>query len=411
MKITLLTAYYYPEITAATHLLSDLAEDFAEYGAEVTVVTTIPTRGLDEDTKEVYLNRRDEIIKPNLRVIRVGTGAKEGKSFVARALRYGLNVLSIYRTAKKTKTDVFLISSTPPFLGIAGAFLSKKVSTVYNLQDVFPDSLINAGKAKEESIIVRVFRKVEKYIYKKQSHIITISRDFKELLLNRGTNENKISVVYNWIDEAQVVDIPKEENVLFERYGLDKNKFYVTYCGNLGHSQNLEMIIDIAKEIENSFPVIKFVFVGDGAWKSNIEEYIKEVSSKNVTLLPFQPYKDISHVMSLGDVSLVCSKANIGKSSFPSKTWSIMSASRPVICSFDVESELCEIIRVADCGINVPPDDKEALKEAIVYAYQHPEEMRQLGRKGRRYIEGNLTRKAATRQYYNLLSKIMNENI
>lgn len=411
MKITILTGYFSPEITPETHLLSNLTEDLAEYGAEVTVITGIPTRGVDEYTRKKYLNLKDEVIKPNIRILRVGTSAREGRNFVARAFRYGLNTVSIYRAAKKTKSDVYLVSSTPPFLGIAGVFLAKKTPVVYNLQDIFPDSLINAGKATENSFIVRVSRKIEKIFYKKQTHILTISRDFKRLILDRETAENKISIVYNWIDEKQIVDIPRESNILFDRYGISRDKFYVTHCGNIGHSQNLEMVIDIAKELSSVIPELSFVFIGDGAWKNNIEKYIKEVSTDNVILLPFQPYEDISHVMSLGDVSLVCSKANVSTSCFPSKTWSIMSAARPVLCSFDKDSELCEIINVADCGICVQPDNKEALKDAIVYTYKHRDKMRLFGINGRRYIEEHLSRKAATHQYFEILVDVANNYV
>ena len=406
MKITLLTAYFYPEITAATHLLSDLAEDFAEYGAEVTVVTSMPTRGIDEETRKAYQGRNNEKIGPNISIIRVGSDRNESKNFIARAFRYGLHAYLIYHTAKRIESDVYLVSSTPPFLGIVGAFLSKKTPTVYNLQDVFPDSLVNAGKTKEGSLLIRICRRVERYIYKKQTHIITISRDFKNLLLDRETPENKISTIYNWIDENQVVAVPRKDNVLISRYGLSRDKFYVTYCGNIGYSQNLEMIVDIAKELAEGFLDLGFVFVGDGGWKNNIEKYIKDRVAENVFLLPFQPHEEISHVMSLGDVSLVCSKANVGTSSFPSKTWSIMSANRSVLCSFDVDSELCEIIKNARCGICVPPDDKMALKDAITYAYEHREEMKDLGSNGRKYIETNLSRKAATLQYFEVLTKV-----
>jgi len=406
MKITLLTAYFYPEITAATHLLSDLVKDFSAYGAEVTVVTGIPTRGIDEKTRNEYQGRNDEKIEPNIRIIRVGTNRDESKNFIARAFRYGLNAYLIYHTAKRIESDIYLVSSTPPFLGIVGTFLTKKAPTVYNLQDVFPDSVVNAGKAKESSLLIRICRKAERYIYKRQTHILTISRDFKNLLLERGTPESKISTVYNWIDENQVRSIPRENNILISRYGLNRNKFYVTYCGNIGHSQNLEMVVDIAKELSKYFPDLGFIFVGDGGWKSNIEQYIEEKSADNVFLLPFQPYEEISHVMSLGDISLVCSKANVGTSSFPSKTWSIMSANRPVLCSFDVDSELCEIIKNASCGICVPPDDKEALKDAIIYAYEKREEIKELGSNGRKYIEANLTRKAATLKYFEVLTEL-----
>jgi glycosyltransferase involved in cell wall biosynthesis len=410
MNITILTTYFYPEITAATHLLWDLANDLAEYGAKVTVVTRVPSRGINQEIKKEYANRKVEKVNSHLRIIRVGSDKTESNSFISRAMRYLVSTVSLYQNAKKIKTDVFLISSTPPFLGIAGAFLANKAPAIYNLQDIFPDSLENAGKVTEKSILMKVFRKVELFIYKRQNHIITISKDFQKILLSRGVKENKISVVYNWIDETKVISIPRNENILFDRYGFDSSKFYITYCGNIGYSQNLEMVVDIAHELEKDYPDIRFVLIGDGAWKTNITNYIEAKCVKSVFLLPFQPYEDISHVMSMGDVSLVCSKTNIGTSSFPSKTWSIMSAAVPVLCSFDKDSELCEIINNAECGVCVPAENKDELKKAIIHAYFHPEELKAMGKNGRKYIEEHLTRKAATRKYFDILACIYNDN-
>lgn len=406
MKITILTTYFYPEITAATHLLSDLAYDLAELGAEVTVVTSSPTRGVDENVIEEFSTKNNEVMNSNLLIIRTGKYRKDKNNFIFRAIKYVLNTYSIYRKGREIETDVYLITSTPPFLGVIGTFLSRKAPTVYNLQDIFPDSLICAGKAKDSNLLFPIFRIIERYIYRRNSHIITISKDFKRILLERGVPESKVSMIYNWIDESEVVPINREKNVIFKRYGLDINKFYITYCGNIGYTQNLEIVVDVALELQQKLPELRFVFVGDGAWKRKIEQHIRNRSVKNVTLLPFQPYENISHVMSLGDVSLVCSKSNVGTSSFPSKTWSIMAANRPVICSFDLDSELCEIINQTKSGITVPPDNKGALKDAIIHAYEHREEMNNMGKNGRKFIEDSLNRKIATGKYYEVLEKI-----
>lgn len=409
MKITILTSYFHPEITAATHLLSDLADDFVKLGADVTVVTNYPKRGISDELRKEYLERKNEVINSKFKILRTGSSKNEGGNFILRALRYALNAYSVYRTAKEVDTDIYFVSSTPPFLGIVGSILSKKWKTVYNLQDVFPDTLINAGKARENQFLIRFLRKIEKYIYLKQDHIITISMDFKKLLIKRGVPESKVSMIYNWIDENEVTPVERESNILLDRYSLEKDKYYITYCGNIGYSQNLELVVDVAVELEKELTDLRFVFIGDGAWKNNIKQYIKDKGINNIKLLPFQPYEDISHVMSLGDFSLVCSKPNVGTSSFPSKTWSIMAAGRPVLCSFDLGSELCEIIKSANSGIVLPPGDKKSLKKAITHAYFNREEAKGMGINGREYIERELNRTYATQQYYKVLSKVLNK--
>ena len=107
------------------------------------------------------------------------------------------------------------------------------------------------------------------------------------------------------------------------------------------------------------------MLVGEGAALENVKRTVAEKKLENVHLLPFQPYEDISHVFSLGDVSLVISKPGTGAASVPSKTWSIMSASRPVLANFD-ENELKSIVEQNECGIFTKAGDKETCKEAIL---------------------------------------------
>lgn len=405
-KITVISSYYEPDVTACTYLFVDLAKDFHKYGAEISVVCGIPNRLVKPEITKYYSEHQIEKVDEMFTVYRVGPSDSEGKNFIYRVFYHLYRSYAVYKKAKNLDTDIYIICSAPPFMGIAGAFLSRKAPTVYNLQDVFPDSLITAKKLSEDSLIIRLFRKVEKWIYKKNTHIITITKDFNKLLLGRGVPQEKISTIYNWIDENAVVPIERQNNCLINRYNIEKSKFIVTYCGNIGHSQNLEMVVDIAKELGED---VQFVFIGDGGWKNNIEQYIVNKKVINVMMLPFQPYGDIAHVMSLGDVSLVCSKANVGNSSFPSKTWSIMSAGRAVICSFDKNSELCEIINTAKAGLCSDAGDKKGLKNNILKLYADRKLTKELGENGRKYIEKNLTRKQATRKYFDILCSVVNK--
>ena len=158
----------------------------------------------------------------------------------------------------------------------------------YNLQDIFPDSLVGTGLAKKGGFLWKIGRVIENFTYRNADKIIVISEDFKRNIMAKGVPEDKIVVVYNWVDEEAVKHVPREENALFERYGLDKNKFYITYSGNIGLTQNMDMLLDVAKELESETE-IQFVLIGEGAYKNRVKEIIAERNIINVTLLPFQP--------------------------------------------------------------------------------------------------------------------------
>ena len=276
---------------------------------------------------------------------------------------------------------------------------------VYNLQDIFPDSLVGTGLAKKGGMLWNIGRVIENFTYRNADKIIVISEDFKKNIMAKGVPEEKIEVVYNWVDEQAVVDVPRSENTLFGKYGLSRDKFYITYSGNVGLTQNMDMLLEVAKELQVKKD-IHFVIIGEGAYKKQVEEIIASDGIRNVTLLPFQPYEDISKVFSLGNVGVVISKPGVGANSVPSKTWSILSSSRPVLASFD-ENELKDIVRDNNCGIFIKAGDKEAFKKAILELYADKELCADYGKNGRKFIMANLTRAIGTQKYVDVIKAVV----
>ena len=410
MKVSIITAYFEPEIASCTHLLSDLCRDFVSYGAEVTVITGIPSRGIDEKTRIEYMDRLNENIVPNLTVKRVGFKSGEKANFVFRGLRYLYQTYILYRNAKRIETDIYLIVSTPPFLGIAGAVLSKRVPTVYNLQDIFPDSLINVEKGTQGSLFIGLLHRMEQIIYKKNTHLLTISEEMEKTLLLRSVPEDKITVVYNWTDISKIHPVNRKDNILFERFSLPLDRFYISYAGNIGLAQNLGTVIDGAEILSDSHSGIHFVIIGDGSWKREMLDQIQKKKLKNISVFPLQPVEEVEHVYSLGDVEIVSIGKNVSKSALPSKTWNIMAAGRPILCEVDTGSELNLIIEENQCGICIEPGDSIGFAQAVIQLYENKEQVQYMGTNGRCFVEQHLTRQTATKEYFDCLQKVVAKN-
>ena len=103
---------------------------------------------------------------------------------------------------------------------------------------------------KKGGLLWKIGRIIENFTYRNSDKIIVISQDFKKNIMAKGVPEDKIVVIYNWVDQNAVVDIPRSENILFDRYGLDRSKFYITYNGNIGLTQNMDMLLEVAKALE-----------------------------------------------------------------------------------------------------------------------------------------------------------------
>ena len=422
MKILFLPAYFYPETAASGYLGENLRESLCNYGFSIELHTPTPSRGVNIHIRNEYKNKKNELFHNGKMIVHRFSLYAEGKNPVLRAMRYALCWLKQYYYGAKAKgIDCIYLSSTPPIQGMLGAFLKKrkKVPFVYNLQDIFPDSLVNNGLAKKGGLLWKIGRVIENFTYKHADKIIVISEDFKKNIMAKGVPEEKIVVVYNWVDQNAVVDIPREKNKLFDAYGLDRSKFYVTYNGNIGLSQNMDMLLSVAEEFQSSkvqafqgkeisCTDIHFVLVGNGAYLDEVKRLVNDKKLENVHLLPFQPYEDISHVFSLGDASLVISKPGTGAASVPSKTWSIMSASRPVIANFD-ENELKQIVETHHCGIFTKAGDKEAFKQSILTLYNNREMAVEMGKNGRQFVMDNLTREVGTQKYVDVIKSVVAE--
>ncbi len=413
VKILILAGYAYPEHAASSYLSMNRNQAFAEENFKINLFTPTPCRGISNEIREQYCKPeyRHEKRLNGAMIIHRFSMYSEGKNPIFRAIRYGLcGMALIYKgifSKYAKECNIMFIPSTPPIQGVIGAcvkkFSGKKF--VYNLQDIFPDSLVGTGLAKKDGIIWKIGRIIENFTYKHADKIIVISEDFKKNIMAKGVPEDKIVVVYNWVDQNAVVDIPREKNKLFDKYSIDREKFYIEYSGNIGLTQNMDMLLEVMKELKTTHPDIGLVLVGEGAYKAQVEEIVKRDGLTNVTMIPFQPYEDISHVFSLGDAGLVISKPGVGANSVPSKTWSIMSASRPVLANFD-ENELKDILVGNECGIFTKAGDKEAFKQSVIRLYENRSLCKKYGSNGRLFVMDNLTREVGTQKYVDVIKEV-----
>ncbi len=411
MDVVMIVPYYRPEITAIVSLADELALDLSKYGARVTVITGFPQRGIDDETRKEYMKRTDEYTACNIRILRMGIRRREGKNFFARAVWHLARTLTFYKAAVCIPADIFIIYSTPPLMGFLGAVLAGKTPVLYCLQDIFPDNLVLQGKLKESNLLFRLLRIMEDYIYRKVSLIATISTDMKQNLIKKKVADRKVTVIGNWADTEKIKRVERESNPLFDRFCLERDSFYVTYCGNLGYAQDIDQVLECAKLTALMMPDIKYIIIGNGIQQSRIKKRIREESIDNVKMFPLQPQEDSALVYSIGDVGLILLKKNMLSCSMPSKAWTMMAASLPIICTAEQESELYNIISTSKAGILVHSGNQEELKRAVISMYSKGTDLCKYGERGRAYALDKLQREKATRAYFNLLSKKEWQNV
>lgn len=417
MNILKLSAYYYPEQISSAHLTYDIEEALIKAGHKIIIIAPSPSRNISNDLRRKYKKLKIETKYDGAITIRRFRMFKEGKNPLIRAVRYFLcNVIQYIKGCREKDIDLVFAGSTPPTQGFlcgrVAAKLSrksgKKVPFIYNLQDIFPDSLVNAKMIREKSIIWKIGRKIEDCTYRYADKIIVISDDFKRNIIAKGVPEGKIAVIPNWVNVDNVYPIDRDNNVLIKRFNLNPDKFYITYCGNIGLSQNMDLLISVAKELKIAFPNIYFILIGEGADKERLVNIIKQDKIDNILIFPFQPYEDIAHVFSLGDIGLVISKPGIGGSSVPSKMWSIMAAGRPVLASFDKNSALVNLIEDNNIGIAVDADDRKNFIDGIKALYlMEDDDLKNIGYRAQNYVNTYLNKNICIEKYINLINEMI----
>lgn len=400
------SAYYEPEVAASLYLSTNLYEDFAAVGWKVNLFVPMPTRGVDDKTRNYYKTHKKER-KGNLTIHRISL-MKEGKNSFGRAVRYFLMNLAFIWKSVFTKADVVFVQSTPPTQGAMAAIIKKikRIPFVYNLQDVFPDSMVGMGMTRKGSFIYKIGRVVENFTYRNADHIIVISNDMKRNIMKKGVPENKITVVHNWIDTEQVKPVKKEDNYLFEKYQIPRDKFNVVYAGNLGYAQNIEVILKAAKQVEGNED-INFVIFGRGAQEEEYKKMAMDMHIKNLVFLPIQPYSEVPYVYSLGDAAIVSCKRGFGGSAMPSKTWSILACGTPVLASFDKGTDMEDMISDEKLGLFNEAGDVNSLVENLLILWKDRSLRDNYGRNCREYVVANVSRNKCVRKYGKVLESFV----
>lgn len=410
MKVIMMRPSYAPEISGGTHLALNLVDDLIKNGDIVEVIAPAPHRA-NEQIKKKYKNlKREEKYNGKLVIHRVSSPFGE-KTIFLRALRLLSISLGMFNKARKIKdAGVIMSHSMPPFLGplaiVAGKI--KRLPVVYWEQDIVSESLISTGvaaKGIKKNILFNSAKLFEKISSKGSNHIITISEKFKKSHTKMNVKDNKIDVVYNWIDTDKFIPINKENNFLFDDLEIKRSDFIITYCGNLGLPQNVEILVDAAKKL-NHLKDLKIVILGNGVRKNHIEQYIEKSNLNNtVSLHPLVPLEKAHYAYSLGDIGVVVGRKGTSNNGFPSKTWSIMAAGQAMISCFDQDSELSSFVREGECGISLPPDDSEKLAEAIEYYYNNRDKVREHQDNSRHFVVNNFSRPEATSKIIEVLKK------
>jgi glycosyltransferase involved in cell wall biosynthesis len=313
-------------------------------------------------------------------------------------------IAAIAVTPFLSKADV-LISTSPQFFnGLAGYFVSrmKRIPWVLEIRDLWPESILAVG-AIQNKWIIRLLEALEAFAYRKADRIVPVTDSFRGHIERRLIDPRKIEVIKNGVD-LTVFKVGPKENPVARDLRLEK-KFVAAYVGTHGMAHGLDVVLDAAKRLEGRQDIV-FLLVGDGAEKARLVRKKEEMGLRNVVMLDQQPKEKMPLLWAACDVSLVLlRKHDLFKTVIPSKIFESMAMERPIVLG--VLGESAEIVKDADAGVCVEPENSDELANVVIRLCDERERTKEMGMNGRKYVEQKFDRSVLARRFEELLAELV----
>lgn len=410
MNLLVLCPHFAPDVAPTGEVMTSIAGGLTDRGHRLHVVTSLPwyMHHRVEEGWEGHLVRHDD--EPWGRVTRVHPFPTDKRNIPARAAAFaGFTALAnLVGLASRSRPDAVLAMSPPLTLGAAGWICAKRfgVPFVFNIQDVFPDVAVELGAITDPQVIA-VASWLERTTYQGADAVTVLSDDLRDNVVakidgRRGGDPGKVRVIPNFVDSDWIR--PAGTDNAYRREHDLTGKTVVMYAGNVGFSQSLDMVVDVAAAFVDD-PDVVFVINGGGVGRQALER--RATGMANVRFVDLQPKARLPELLAAADVHLVPLKAGLARSSVPSKTYSILAAGRPVVASVDRGTEVARTIETSGAGLAVPPDDPESFAKAVRRMVCDAEERRAMGRAGRAFVERWLTPAAVAEAYEALFGELI----
>jgi colanic acid biosynthesis glycosyl transferase WcaI len=406
MRILIYSYNYYPEPIGIAPLMTELAEGLVKRGHQVRVITAMPWY----PEGEIYPDYRGQLYATQKRngvtIERCYVWIRRERSLRNRILfEVSFVVLSLFQALRGERPDLIFLTIPGLPVCVPAAFLGwlYRVPIVLNLQDILPDAAVHVGLLTNEKVI-RLFARLEQFAYRMATKISVIADGFTENLLEKGVPADKIVEISNWVDVDFVKPLPQENNY-FRIENQLQDKFVVLYSGNIALTQPLEFLIDAAVRLRH-LPDIAIAIVGKKEALLRLERYCQRIGADNVWLRPFQPREKLPEMLAAADVSIVIQKHNVISFNMPSKIQVLLASGRAIIASVPATGTAARAILKSEGGIVVPPEDPEALAQAILELYRHREKLKALAERGRKYAEQNYAFDLSLNRYEQLFAKV-----
>ncbi|WP_293926411.1 glycosyltransferase family 4 protein [Sphingobacterium sp. UBA6320] len=410
-KILIHSIAFFPDGVSTAYLYNDIAIAFKEAGYEVVVLTTTPHYNVVQDQldkhpmKKKFFGLYYEGEYCGIPVIHIPQ--KKFKSTFLRLMGFVYwHLLALILGLREKNVDVILSPSPPLTIGLVNLIIAKfkGAKVIYNVQEIYPDFLIEQGGLKSR-VIINILKKLESFVYNKSDAVTTIDQVFYNTIIERFEHKNKLHIIPNFVDTALYK--PLLESNLDPSLFISNENIKLMYAGNIGHAQDWEPLLHTAILLKDDG--FDFYVIGEGVMKKYVEEKVHEYGLKNVHILPYQPRELMPRLLAFTDLQYIFMSKEMEGHGFPSKVYTIMACAKPLLVCSGKESPIVNFLNKQNCSkIITTTIFQDKVSELVDFLKSTTkDELKEMGENGLHLINEKYSQEVVVGEYISLIEGLI----
>ena len=312
-----------------------------------------------------------------------------GKARIINMMTFYKNLFPVAKeySMKYGKPDVILASSVHPLTLVAGIKIAKKfnIPCICEVRDLWPESIVAYGSLNRNSLIAKLLYQGEKWIYKKANSIIMTWEGGSQYIKDQGWDNqidlNKVKHISNGVI-IDSFDMNSKENQIEDTDLNDKGYKNLVYAGSIRKVNNLGLLLNAAKKIQQTDQQIRFLIYGSGDEKEMLKDKCLEEGINNVIFKGRVEKKMIPSILKRSYATILHNSSTsldkYGQSQ--NKFFEYLAAGRCVIQTYTTGYSILEKY---DCGVSATKQNPEEVAKIILAVCSDDKKAEQMGRNAR----------------------------
>jgi colanic acid biosynthesis glycosyl transferase WcaI len=402
-RVVFLNRFFYPDYSATSRMVSDLAFELASSGKDVHVITSrqlYDKPGADLPAYE---------IAHGVHIHRVGTTSFGRSRLPGRAMDYFSFYVTSWRCALSIASpgDIIVAKTDPPMISLIGMAVARQrdAKLVNWVQDIYPEIAIEFGVPFLIAPVRRLLFWLRDISLKAATANVVLGQLPARLVSSRGVSPDRVAIIHNWSDEDEIVPIAHADNSLRQAWGLC-GRFVVGYSGNLGRTHEFLTMVAVSERFRNDHRIV-FLVIGGGHQNDGLVREVKlRGLARSYLFVPYQDAAVLKYSLGVPDLHWISLRPNFEGLIVPSKFYGIAAAARPMISIGSKEGELSRLVQEHQCGFAIEEGDVDSLKSAITILFHDHDLCATMGQRARSMLEHHFTRRQAFDHWKILISQV-----